>query len=177
MKSILLFCLLAIAMSHKWDKIELDFDPAVLDEVYIPKAPIDIIKGLLSGCGFKEDVENIKKCIRTIQPIINQLKEAIKILIHINPLQIQEFIKGVIKLIPVIKNLANMIGPCAKEGSAIWKIIKLIKNCNIPMIIKNALFHIPKIIDGAKEIGSGIAKRNDFMIGHGLGVIIRAILL
>ena len=153
MKSILLLCLLATAMSQEWDEIELDFDPAILDEEYIPEAPIDIIKGLLDGCGLKEDIENIKKCLKDLQPIINQLKEAIKILIHIKPKDIKKLKEGLKKFIAAIKALANMIAPCAKEGSAIWKIIKLIKNCNIAMIIKNALLPIPKIVKGAFELG------------------------
>ena len=132
---------------------------------------------MLEGCGFKEDIENIKKCLKNLQPIINQLKEAVNILIHINIKDLKKIKEGIKKFIAAIKALANMIAPCAKEGSALWKIIKLIKNCNVIMIIKNVVTHIPKIIEGAKEIGSGIAQKNDYKIGHGIGVIVRAILL
>ena len=176
MKLLLLLCLLAIAKSQEWD-IEIESELYSLDDEYIPEAPIDIIKGLLDGFGIKEDIEALKKCAKNLGPIVEELKNAANILIHINIKKVKELKEALKKLIGAAKKLANLLAPCAKEGSAVMKLIKLIKNCNIASILVNALKNIPKIIEGAKEIISGVQSKNDYKIGHGLGVILRAILL
>ena len=167
---------MAIAKSQEWD-IEIDTEFYTLDDEYIPEAPVDILKGLLDGFGIKEDIESLKKCIKNFGPIVEELKNAANILIHINIKKIKELKEGMKKLIEAAKKLVNLISPCAKEGSAVMKLIKLIKNCNIESIVANALKNIPQIVSGAKEIISGVQSKNDYSIGHGLGVILRAVLL
>ena len=168
MKSIL-FALLVIGIccSHHNFESNPNADKPLDD---MPENGREFLKGFLEGLGINEDIKNLEKCVQNFSEIIDKLKAIVNLLKNININNVKEVAA---KLIEIAKAIGTLLTPCVKEGSALAKIIMLIKNANLAIIAKNILLHLPRFIQAALLTVNGITSGNYFNAGLGFGRMLR----
>jgi uncharacterized protein YjgD (DUF1641 family) len=135
---------------------------------------VDFFKGLFEGLGAKEDIEKFIKCMKEAEHIFEKIKEALQ---HLKKMNINDIKKGLSLLFSALKELFEMVKPCAETGSIIHKLINAITNANIAKIALHILMHpvaFVKDIEGAIE---GFAKGDLFKAGKSIGDLLRIIFL
>ena len=105
---------------------------------------LDFIKGFLEGVNEKGDVNELLKCLKDVEPLINQIIEAIQLILT---MKIENIMKGVTLLIQAVTELINLLQPCSKGFEQLEKLIEAIFNTDIMKIIMKIIANLPKFIE------------------------------
>ena len=104
----------------------------------------DFIKGFLEGLNEKGDVNELLKCLKDIEPIMNKIIEAIQLIMT---MKIENIISGVVMLVQAVTDLINILQPCSAGFEQLEKLIEAIFNTDIMKIITKIMANLPKFIE------------------------------
>ena len=104
----------------------------------------NFIKGFLEGVNEKGDVNELLKCLKDVEPIINEIIEAVQLILT---MKIENIIKGVTLLVQAVTKLINLLQPCTSGFEQLEKLIEAIINTNIMKIITKIIANIGKFIE------------------------------
>jgi tetratricopeptide (TPR) repeat protein len=97
---------------------------------------VAFLKGFFTGIEEKENIEGLLKCVKDIEGIFDEIVQAIKMIISLNPVDV---IKGIGKLIAAVTKLMDMLEPCIKGHTQLEKLIEAIKNIDIKKIFEKIM--------------------------------------
>eukprot|EP00826_Nyctotherus_ovalis_P058712 TRINITY_DN8095_c0_g2_i1.p1 TRINITY_DN8095_c0_g2~~TRINITY_DN8095_c0_g2_i1.p1 ORF type:complete len:189 (+),score=62.05 TRINITY_DN8095_c0_g2_i1:104-670(+) len=134
----------------------------------------DFIIGLIEGLGLTEDVENIKKCLKDIAPLLEKVKEALYLIIHLN---IGDMQKGLVQLIEAVDQILALVKPCAKETKVIIKLIALLKSLDVMVVISRIMGNVPRFMVAINDAIRGYISGDMYLAGKAIGKVLGIILL
>jgi len=114
-----------------------------LVELEVKFDPIDFIKGFLEGLNEKGDINNLLKCVKDIEKIVNKIIEAIG---YISKMDFQNIIKGITLLLEAVSELLNELRPCSDGFEQIKKLIDAISHVDIVKLVFKILANPGPII-------------------------------
>ena len=136
--------------------------------------PVDFLRGLLDGLGVKEDIEKLKKCLKDVEKLIDELKIALQYLKKMDPADLKKGLE--LMFSALMEFLANMKA-CADSGSVIYKLIHLITNANILSIVTHILMHPVAFVADIEQAIAGFARGDLYTAGKSIGDMLRIIFL
>ena len=104
----------------------------------------DFLKGFLEGLNEKGDVNDLLKCLKDVEPIINKIIAAIQLILT---MKIENIINGVMQLVQAVTELINLLQPCTKGFEQLEKLIEAIINTDIMKIISKIIANLGKFIE------------------------------
>jgi len=118
--------------------------------------PVEFIKGLLEGLNEKGDINELLKCVKNIESIVNKIIEAIGYIKQKDPMNL---IKGITMLIEAVTELMNVLAPCASGFEQIKKLIDAITHIDIMKLVFKILAdpspYIADVMDAIEAFNSG----------------------
>lgn len=135
---------------------------------------IDFVKGFLEGIGEKGDINKLLQCLKDLESIFEEIKEALEHLKHMN---IQEIIKGVTLLIDAVHKFIAMIKPCTDGFEVIKKLIAAMAHPDIKKIAMHIMMHPAEFIHDITEAIGCFTAKDYHCIGKDIGDMLRLMFL
>lgn len=93
---------------------------------------VAFIKGFLEGINEKGDINELLKCVKNLEQIVNKIIESIQ---YIKKMDFMNLIKGITMLIESVGELLNILKPCSSGFEQIKKLISAIGKIDIVKIV------------------------------------------
>ena len=165
MKYFIVF-LLALASCMPSDLMELQVIPE--------EKAMDFIKGFVEGIGETGNFEELKKCINGAEGAINKIIEAIKL---IKKGGFENIIAGIAKLVEAVKELLDILKPCAGSMKELQRLIEALKHIDIKKIALKILTNFAKFISLITEAIACFEKGDFYCAGKDIGIFLRMLFL
>ncbi len=110
--------------------------------------PVEFIKGFLEGLNEKGDINELLKCVKNIEQIVNKIIEAIG---YIKNGDVTNLIKGITLLLEAVTELLNVLMPCASGFEQIKKLVDAIAHVDIIKLVFKILANPGPIIQDVMD--------------------------
>lgn len=132
------------------------------------------IIGFLKGLGETKSPDDLLKCIKSLEPIIKKIIEALEI---IKKGGIQNITTGIKMFLAAIRDILVMAKPCVNGYTVIQNLILAIQQANINDIIIKVISNIQRLILDIDYAVNGFFSGDYKRAGQGIGDILKFIFL
>eukprot|EP01022_Parablepharisma_sp_SALTPOND_P018570 TRINITY_DN304_c0_g1_i8.p3 TRINITY_DN304_c0_g1~~TRINITY_DN304_c0_g1_i8.p3 ORF type:complete len:467 (-),score=106.78 TRINITY_DN304_c0_g1_i8:39-1439(-) len=119
---------------------------------------VDFLKGFLEGLNEKGDINELLKCVKNIEHIIDKIIEALEYIKKKDPTNL---IKGLTMLFEAITELMNILKPCSDGFEQIKKLFEAIQHIDIVKLVFKILANPGPYIQDVMDCIDSF-KRGDF---------------
>lgn len=138
-----------------------------------PNPIVEFFKGFLKGLNESGNIEELMKCVKNVEEVINEIIAAIKI-IQKGGMYIME---GLAKLFAAVTKLINMIQPCVKGFEQIKKLIEALGHIDIMKILMKIMINLSYFMNLIKEIIAAFTDKRMYDAGLGIGTLLYKLFL
>lgn len=135
---------------------------------------VDFIKGFLEGLGEQKAADEILKCVTNIEGILNEVYEAIQLIMK---LTFQDIVNGVTKLIAAITKFNQVIEPCSKGYEVVEKLIAAIYNADFNKVLQKFTANMIALIGHITAAAGCFSSGNYKCAGSNIGTILKLLFL
>jgi cellobiose-specific phosphotransferase system component IIA len=136
--------------------------------------PYDFVKGFLEAIHETKTVEDLKKCLTDINPIIEKIKLALELFLKMT---FDDIMKGMKILIEALHDLEEMLKPCLNEFKQVQKLMDAVKNINIIKVVTKILMNPGAFINDVKDCIESLKSQNFYQAGKDIGDILYRLFL
>lgn len=146
------------------------------NEVAAPRADpaIEFIKGFLEGIHETKPVEDLLKCLKNIDPIIEKIKKALE---YFMKMTFNDILKGLQLLKEAMEDLYKVLQPCLEGFKQIKKLMEALKNVDLVKIVLKILANPLAFINDVKNCIEALKNLNMFVAGKCIGDILYRLFL
>ena len=162
----LFICLIASAQCFETENDEMTIDEFLL-----------MVKGLFEGMNVEHSMEEIVKCVTRIPDAVHVLLAALEKITHLDIKNLKELVELIIQLVGAVKEIINVILPCASTAEEWKKVLEKLGKIDINIILNRLIDRIFDIVGQIGNIKKALAKKDYEMLGKALGTILRIIFL
>ncbi len=137
-------------------------------------AAVDFITGFLEGLHENKTTEDLLKCIKSFEPIFNEIKEA---LAYFKKFNFNNIVKGVTLLIKAVKEIVEALKPCMEGFQQLKKLVDVIKSASPSKIAMKILANPIAIIADVTACIEGFKSKDYKAAGKALGDIMYRLFL
>ena len=134
----------------------------------------DFVKGFLEGIHETKKVEDLEKCLKDINQIIEKIKVALE---YFMKMTFDDLVKGFKLLIEAIKDLEAMLKPCLEGFNQVKKLLEAITHADILKIIGKIIVNPGAFIHDIKDCIEAVKKLDMYTAGKDLGDILYRLFL
>lgn len=135
---------------------------------------IEFIKGFLKGIGEEKDIENLLKCIKSLEAIFAKIVEALE---HLKKMTFQEIVKGLTMLFNAVKEFIAILTPCMEGHEKLKKLIYEISHPDIMKIAMRIMMHPAEFIADITKAISCFQSKSYNCAGEATGDLLRIMFL
>eukprot|EP00829_Urostomides_striatus_P012408 TRINITY_DN3260_c0_g3_i2.p1 TRINITY_DN3260_c0_g3~~TRINITY_DN3260_c0_g3_i2.p1 ORF type:complete len:181 (+),score=48.81 TRINITY_DN3260_c0_g3_i2:67-609(+) len=129
----------------------------------------DFLKGFLEGIEEKRSMEDLAKCLKDVDIIIDDIVKAFKLLLTFS---FSKVVEGVKLLIASVKKFMNMLSPCSQNYTQLRKLWAEILDTDIFDIIHRIMYDPPAFIVLLEKAIKAITKGDYQAFGYNLGRVL-----
>eukprot|EP01022_Parablepharisma_sp_SALTPOND_P018568 TRINITY_DN304_c0_g1_i5.p2 TRINITY_DN304_c0_g1~~TRINITY_DN304_c0_g1_i5.p2 ORF type:complete len:610 (-),score=120.31 TRINITY_DN304_c0_g1_i5:36-1865(-) len=119
---------------------------------------MDFLEGFLEGLNEKGDINNLLKCVKNAEHILDKIMEALE---HIKKKDPSNLIKGITMLLEAVTELLNILKPCSDGFEQIKKLFEAIQHIDIVKLVFKILANPGPYIQDVMDCIDSF-KRGDF---------------
>ena len=141
---------------------------AVADPMY------EFLRGFLEGINEKGDIKKLLECLNDLQPIVNEIIEALKLIMTMN---ISNVVKGVTMLVEAVTKFIKVLEPCSEGFTQLEKLLEAIINVDINKVVQKIIKDPMHYISDIYEWVAAFLKGDFYTAGKNLGDIVYRLFL
>eukprot|EP01022_Parablepharisma_sp_SALTPOND_P014791 TRINITY_DN2052_c0_g1_i1.p4 TRINITY_DN2052_c0_g1~~TRINITY_DN2052_c0_g1_i1.p4 ORF type:complete len:560 (+),score=87.61 TRINITY_DN2052_c0_g1_i1:7838-9517(+) len=134
----------------------------------------DFLKGFFEGLNEKGDVNKIIECIHDLEPIMNEIIQALELISHF---KFNDVIEGVKLLVQAVTEMMNAIRPCTEGFEQVKKLMDALMHFNIMKIVTKIMTNPGVFLHDVMECIDSFKKGDFHTCGKDLGDIMYRLFL
>lgn len=139
---------------------------------------IDFVTGFLQGIHETKTIEDLVKCMKNADKIIQQITDGVQLIIKgLKKLNVDTIMKGLNMIFDAIYDLEKMLLPCLKEYTQFIKLIQNIRKAQLLKIIFKILENPDAFIEDFTDLLESIENGDYLQAGSDLGDILYRLFL
>lgn len=134
----------------------------------------DFITGFLEGIHETKTIEDLKKCITNIDPIMAKIKQALELFLKMT---FNDVVAGIKLLVEAMKELSVMLKPCLEGFTQVQKLLQAIQKADIIKIAWKIITNPSALINDVKKCIEAFKAMELKTAGKAIGDILYRIFL
>jgi len=134
----------------------------------------DFLTGFLKGIHEVKNIDDLLKCIRSADPILEKIQKALEL---IKTLNVESMLEGLTMLFEAMFELEEMLRPCLEEFSQFRKLIEAIMNLNIDEVVQKIIANAFQFLADIIDCIQAFQRKNYNQAGRDLGDIMYRLFL
>lgn len=135
----------------------------------------DFLSGFLLGLHETKKVEDLLKCLKNADHILEKIREALEKIAHLKSLD--DLLLGLKMLFAALTELEELLKPCLDGFEQFKRLMKEIRNIDFEKLLHKLISHWPYYIDDIVECIIALAKGHNTKAGKFLGDILYRLFL
>lgn len=168
MKVFLVFLALAAVCTCRPYYLSVDIIPRDSNSV------TDFLKGLLEGLNETGNINELLKCAKDLEAVINDIMSALEL---IRQGGITNILAGVTKLVQDVLKLLEILQPCSQGFTQLEKLFEALKNVNFMKIAMKIVFNFSSFLSLIVDCISSFKNGNLYQAGKDLGALLLKLFL
>jgi hypothetical protein len=134
----------------------------------------DFVKGFLTGIGETKSIDDMLKCVHSVEVVIRKIYEALEL---IKKLTFDNIVKGVTQLLAAVKELSDAVKPCSTGYIVLEKLIAAVINANYEKVLQKILQNSFLFIGYISNVISCFKEDQYECVGKYFGMILKSLFL
>eukprot|EP01022_Parablepharisma_sp_SALTPOND_P031681 TRINITY_DN8128_c0_g1_i1.p2 TRINITY_DN8128_c0_g1~~TRINITY_DN8128_c0_g1_i1.p2 ORF type:complete len:234 (+),score=19.30 TRINITY_DN8128_c0_g1_i1:226-927(+) len=134
----------------------------------------EFVKGFLEGIGEKGDINKLLHCIKDLEHIFAEIKEALE---YLKKMKLPDIIHGLTLLFNAVREFVGMLKPCTEGFEVLKHLISEMIHPNIRKIAMHIIMHPGKFIHDITEAIACFGKHDYHCAGRHVGGLLKIMFL
>lgn len=134
----------------------------------------DFVKGFLEGIGEIKSFEDIKKCIKDAEVVIDKIHQAVQLIMNFT---FEDIVKGFTQLVTAVKEFFNVIETCKTGYDILDKLITAIYEADFSIVMQKFMANLFTYIGHLTQIANCFAAETYECAGKAIGQILKGLFL